>query len=255
MRGHHGTFAFWQFRDHGADFRVQSLDLRYIGRTFGLEDGRFRRNGLHKCGRDIVDIGHRVLEALPGMRVESAMVMTIVIAIIFMVALPMVVMTVFRMLGVVVLMLILFVIFVTVIVIIRLMIVMAVLVMIVFMRVAPFFTVVVVAVFKGDRFDPFGRDDARAFESRRFDEAVDPTFKLKPVHEKKLGFADPTGIGGCGLIDMRVAVGTDERGKFDLRPADTLQHIAEDRKGRYDRDGFVRLRKGRHSKKENQNGG
>ena len=120
VRGHHGTFTFWQICDHGADFHVQRFDLRDIGRTVGLEDGRLHREGLHKRGGDIVDIGHRVIEALPGMRVERAMIMTMVIAVISMVALLMIIITVFRMFGVAVFVFVLLVV------------VMAVLVMIVF---------------------------------------------------------------------------------------------------------------------------
>ena len=118
-----------------------------------------------------------------------------------------------------------------------------------------FLPMIVVAFFERNGLNTFGGNDARPFEARGLHQTINPPFELKPVNKQKLGLADRSGIRGGGLIDMRIPVGTDKRGERDIRPADTLHHIADDRKGRDDRDRFVRLRKGRHSKKENQNGG
>lgn len=75
VAGDDGSAIFGQFGDNGADLGIESLDLGDIGGTVLIEGGGILRIDLRQRGGDVVDIGHRIVEALPGMRIESAMVM------------------------------------------------------------------------------------------------------------------------------------------------------------------------------------
>ena len=75
-----------------------------------------------------------------------------------------------------------------------------------------FFIVVVLAIlFEGHRFDPRGCNHARAIEIGGVDQPVQPAFELESVHDEDLCFAHCTRVGGGRSIDMRIAIGADER--------------------------------------------
>ena len=60
------------------DLRIERLDLGAVSCAVLIEVGRVRRIGLSQSGSDVVDIGDGIAEALPAVRVESAMVMVVV---------------------------------------------------------------------------------------------------------------------------------------------------------------------------------
>ena len=78
-----------------------------------------------------------------------------------------------------------------------------------------------------------------ALEARGFLQSVHPTFEAEAVDEQDLRRREVLGIGGGRLIDMRVAVGPDQRDDIDAVTADLLHHVAKYRE-RGDGSQFIR---------------
>ena len=112
-----------------------------------------------------------------------------------------------------------------------------------------------VIVVERDRLDAFGRHRAYAAEVRGVDQPVQPAFELQPVDDQDLRFADGPRVGRGRLVDMRIAVGADERRDGDVLSADPLHHVAEDREGGDHRDRFAGLRDGRRGERQGEDGG
>ena len=78
VRGDDGPFARGKPVNDLADFRVEGLKLVHIGLAIPMVRVGIPRIGLSQSGSNVVDIGYGIAEALPGVRVESAMVMVVV---------------------------------------------------------------------------------------------------------------------------------------------------------------------------------
>ena len=120
-------------------------------------------------------MGYGIAEALPGVRVESPMVMVVVVCL-GMRRVIMVVRRCFSMGLAVVIMPGLGLVIVTM----------------AMPRLfgADFEVAVIVLVVECDRLDPFGRHHARAIELGGVDQPIQPTLELQPVEHKDLRFAD-----------------------------------------------------------------
>ena len=125
-----------------------------------------------------------------------------------------------------------------------------VLVFVVVVSLGMLFMMVIVVVVKGDRVDALGGNNPQAVEIGGLYQPLEPSFELQSVHEQDVGLADHPCLPRGGLVDMGVAVWTDERRHRDMFAADALHHVAENREGGDDRDGFVRLRDGRCSQRQ-----
>ena len=79
VRGNDGAAVGRQACHDLADLCIERLDLGDICCTVLVEVGSGRRIGLSQSGSDVVDIGYGIVEALPGVRVESPMVMVVVV--------------------------------------------------------------------------------------------------------------------------------------------------------------------------------
>jgi len=87
------------------------------------------------------------------------------------------------------------------------------------MRVEPFFAL-------ARRDAGADRDDFR-FGFRCRYEPVDPALEPEPVDENQPCARERAPVGGRRLIDMGVAIGTNDGGDFDATPADLAHEIAE----------------------------
>ena len=74
MRGDDGAAVLRQACHDVADLGVERFDLGDVGLAVGIECAGVVGVGLGQGRRDVVDIGDGVVEALPGMRVEGAVI-------------------------------------------------------------------------------------------------------------------------------------------------------------------------------------
>ena len=238
-----------------ANLRIERLDLGDISRAVLVEVGRVRRVGLRQSGSDVVDIGHGIAEALPAVRVESAVVMVVVIVALGMRLVFVVVMIiVHRCLGMLIVVVVVIMVIMTGLGMLIVMIVMPGLFGVGFVA-AAVIVLVVVLVVERDRLDAFGRHHAHAVEVGGVDQTVEPAFELQPVDHKDLRFADGSRIGRGRLVDMRVPVRADERRDGDVLAADALYHVAEDREGGDHRGRPMGLCDGRSGERQGEEGG
>ena len=83
------------------------------------------------------------------------------------------------------------------------------------------------------RRDALGRDHGRSLVARGCDQPIHPTFQTESVDEDDVGTLERTGIVGCRLIGVRIAVGADQRTNLDLVAADVANHVGENREARH----------------------
>ena len=213
-----GSAALGKTGHNCADFRVEGLEFVHIDLAIPIERAGILRIGLGKRGSNVVHVHDGIAEALPGMGVEGAMVMGFVIVVFGMTAvcdaLVMVIGFVIVVLGM--------------------------------------FAVGVVLV--SDQVDAVGCNDSDTAEVRSVDQPVQPAFKVQPVDDKDLRFADSPSICRGRPVDMRIPVRTDERRDIDMLASDALHHVAEDRKGGHHRNRSVGLCDGRSGERQGENG-
>ena len=246
MRGNDDATVGRQGCHDLADLCIERLDLGNISCAALIEIGRVRRIGLRQSGSDVVDIGHGIAEALPGVRVESAMVMVVVIvALGMLLVIVVVVMIVRRCVGMLLVIVV---------------VIMTVLGMLIVVVVMPglfgvvFVAAVIVLVVERDRLDPLGCHHAHAIEIRSVDQPIEPALELQSVGDKDRRFADGPRVGRRRLVDVRIPVGADERRNSDVLAADALYHVAEDREGGDHRGRPVGLCNGRSGQRQGEDG-
>jgi hypothetical protein len=81
----------------------------------------------------------------------------------------------------------------------------------------------------GARLEAGRGDHDLAVEAGGFFQPVHPAFEAQSVDEQELRGREVLGVGWRRLIDMRVAVGPDQRDDIDPVAADLFHHVAEDR--------------------------
>ena len=89
------------------------------------------------------------------------------------------------------------------------------------------------------RFNAFGGHHYRALIAGGLDQTIHPALHPQPVDDDQVGRTHGFGIGRGRLVDMGVAVGTDQGGNLNPVAADIFDHIAQDAETRHDLDLFL----------------
>ncbi len=72
-------------------------------------------------------------------------------------------------------------------------------------------------------------------------QALQPGFEAQPVGDDQVGAEQGLGIIRAGFIEVRVGVGTDQIGQFDMLATDFPGHVGKDAEAGHDADLFGRL--------------
>ncbi|MNE24679.1 hypothetical protein D3C80_1179760 [compost metagenome] len=190
----------------GLHLLVQSGKLGDIGIGIGGVCGATGLVDLAKCAGNVLHIDFRVLDRLPGMRVKFTVMVVAFMAVVVIVGLG----------G--------------------------------FVAVAGFFGLVVMAFLflrfrmgmagrffgKFQRLDTLGQFNDRRLGAAGVDQPLQEAFKFKAIDQHDASLADGNRIGRARLIDMRIAIRTDERGDLDAVAADIFGEIGDNRETGHD---------------------